>query len=196
MSTKMALEQLGFGPCHHMNEVIENPAQMAHWKAVSEGAAVDWTEVFAGYVSQVDWPGARVWEEMLPKFPEAVVIHTERPEETWWTSFSGTIARLISGRAEIDLPPDLSTHLDRMADWLFKATMNDPTDKASAIAAYRRNNARVRELVRPERLLVFEVTEGWGPICEFLEVRVPETPFPRSNAHDGFWTNFGGTLRA
>ena len=34
MSTKMALEQLGFGPCHHMIEVIENPKQPAYWKAI------------------------------------------------------------------------------------------------------------------------------------------------------------------
>ncbi|MEO0995543.1 MAG: sulfotransferase, partial [Pseudomonadota bacterium] len=41
MSTKLALEQLGFGPCHHMKEVFESPAQLAYWKAVTEGQSVD-----------------------------------------------------------------------------------------------------------------------------------------------------------
>src|SRR5947209_4703866 len=57
MSTKMALEQRGFGPCHHMIEVIESPAQPAHWKAIGAGEKVVWAEVFDGYKSQVDWPG-------------------------------------------------------------------------------------------------------------------------------------------
>jgi hypothetical protein len=46
MSPKMALEQLGFGPCHHVVEVMGNPAQPAHWKAVATGEQADWAEVF------------------------------------------------------------------------------------------------------------------------------------------------------
>jgi len=81
MSTKLALEALGFGPCHHMVEVMENPAQPAHWKAIAAGEAVDWDAVFAGYTAQVDWPGAAVWRETIRAFPDAKVVHTERPEE-------------------------------------------------------------------------------------------------------------------
>jgi hypothetical protein len=29
MSLKRALEELGFGPCHHMEEVLTNPEQVA-----------------------------------------------------------------------------------------------------------------------------------------------------------------------
>ncbi len=58
MSTKRALEQLGFGSCHHMIEVIENPVQPAHWKSIAAREKVVWAEVFDGYNSQVDWPGA------------------------------------------------------------------------------------------------------------------------------------------
>ena len=83
----MALQQLGFGPCHHMIEVIENPAQPAHWKAIAAGEKVVWPEVFEGYNSQVDWPGAAVWRETSVAFPDAKVLHTERPEEEWWNSF-------------------------------------------------------------------------------------------------------------
>ena len=79
MSTKMALEQLGFGPCHHMVEVMGNPAQPAHWKARAAGQEMDWAEVFEGYQAQVDFPGASVWHELSIAFPEAKVIHTERP---------------------------------------------------------------------------------------------------------------------
>ena len=69
MSMKMALEQLGLGPCHHMVEVMQNPAQPAKWKAVAAGQQVDWADVFQGYHSQVDWPGAAVWPQTMAAFP-------------------------------------------------------------------------------------------------------------------------------
>jgi hypothetical protein len=49
MSTKLALEELGLGPCHHMVEVMQNPPQLAFWKAHVDGAEVDWAEAFDGY---------------------------------------------------------------------------------------------------------------------------------------------------
>jgi len=60
MSTKIALEQLGYGPCHHMVVVMGNPDQPAHWQAHPAGEEVNWAAVFAGYEAQVDFPGASV----------------------------------------------------------------------------------------------------------------------------------------
>jgi len=65
-------------------------------------------------------------------------------------------------------------------------------DKDRLIAAYRRNNEKVRATIPTERLLVFSATDGWEPICRFLDVPVPLTEFPRSNARDEFWAHFGG----
>lgn len=192
MSARLALDQLGFGPCHHMLAVMEDPAQPAFWKALSRGETVDWTEVFKDYTAQVDWPGAKVWEETLTAFPDAVVLHTERPEEKWWASFQSTIGKFFARRAELDLPPDLASIFEIMAGWLIEETFADHTDRECALAAYRRNNARVRELVRPDRLLVYDVAQGWGPLCEFLQVPVPETSFPRANPREEFWAHFGG----
>jgi hypothetical protein len=97
MTTKQALEALGFGPCHHMVEIIENPQQLRLWKAIAAGDAVDWAEVYAGYRSQVDWPGAHVWEQAANAFPDARIIHNERPEDAWWNSFNGTIGKFFAG---------------------------------------------------------------------------------------------------
>ena len=38
----------------------------------------------------------------------------------------------------------------------------------------------------PERLLVYEVKEGWEPLCRFLGVPVPQTPFPHVNDAETF----------
>jgi hypothetical protein len=54
-------------------------------------------------------------------------------------------------------------------------------DKAYAIEVFERHNEEVKRRVPPERLLVYEVQEGWGPLCEFLGVPEPEEPFPSRN---------------
>lgn len=192
MSTKLALEQLGFGPCHHMVEVMENPAQPAHWKAIAAGRPVDWNEVFQGYVSQVDWPGAHVWPQTAKAFPDARVVHTERPEEEWWTSFSSTIGKFFTLAPAIPLPPHIADIFATMADWFVKENFGERIEREQALGAYRRNNQRVRATIPADRLLVYNAAQGWEPLCRFLDVPVPATPFPRSNARDEFWAHFGG----
>src|SRR5580698_1644093 len=105
MSLKRALDQIGFGPCHHMEEVFAHPEQVPHWQALVAGGTADWGAVFAGYRSQVDWPGAHYWRELAAAYPNAKVIHTARPEELWWKSFSSTIGALLSGYDDMRFPP-------------------------------------------------------------------------------------------
>lgn len=191
MSTKLALEQLGFGPCHHMVEVIENPAQPAQWKAVAAGETIDWGEVFRGYASQVDWPGAAVWRETAIAFPDAKIVHTERPEDVWWDSFSVTIAKFFNLYPNLPLPTEIAAIFGTMKSWLVREQFGDRIEREQAISAYRRNNQMVRDTIPADRLLVFDIAEGWAPLCRFLEVPKPETPFPFTHHRKEFWAHFG-----
>ncbi len=65
-------------------------------------------------------------------------------------------------------------------------------DHDAAIAAFHRQLAEVREVVPAKRPLVFAIGDGWVPLCDFLGLPVPDTPFPRLNDGDDFWSNFGG----
>jgi len=191
MSTKIALEQLGFGPCHHMTEVMANPDQPPHWDALAEGREVDWADVFAGYSSQVDFPGAAVWHQLSIAFPDAKVIHTERPEEEWWASYSKTIGKFFALRETMPLPPPIAAIFETMDKLLIKDVFGG-LDRESSIEAYRRNNAKVREVIPADRLLVFTPADGWEPLCRFLGVATPAGDFPRTHARDEFWQHFGG----
>lgn len=191
MSTKKALEQLGFGPCHHMVEVIQNPAQPPFWRALAEGRQPDWDKIFEGYTSQVDFPGAAFWRDLAQAFPDAKVIHTERPEDDWWASYSKTIGKFFVHRNNLNLPPPVAANFETMETLLIEGVMKG-LDKQSSISAYRRNNEAVRATIAPERLLVFTPSDGWEPLCRFLGVDAPDEPFPRSNARDEFWAMFGG----
>ena len=176
-----------------MIEVMDNPAQPAHWKAVAVGEQVDWNEVFAGYEAQVDWPGAHVWDRTAAAFPEAHVIHTERPEADWWNSFSVTIGKFFR-LYEAAPAAAHSRHLRRpwtgsfMKETFERPRRSRPSDRG--LSAKQPEGPRRR--FPAHRLLIFNVAEGWAPLCRFLEVPVPATPFPRSHPRDEFWAHFGG----
>jgi len=192
-SLKEALEQLSFGPCHHMEEVFQNPDQVAHWQAYVAGEPVDWHSVFAGYTSQIDWPGAHVWRELSQAFPDAKIIHSQRPDASWWNSFSRTIGKLLRVYPDMDLPPHVRDMLDAAAEFVGKQTFNGKfEDKDAALAAYHQRADDVRAAIPPERLLVFDVADGWVPLCAFLDVPVPDGPFPHRNVKSDFWDLVGG----
>src|ERR1700755_877814 len=86
LSLKLALEQLGFGPCYHMVEVFKTPKAPGYWEAAADGRPVDWDQVFEGYRATVDWPSATFWRELAEAYPEAKVILTLRDPESWFAS--------------------------------------------------------------------------------------------------------------
>jgi len=180
-SLRLALEHLGFGPCHHMHEVAADPRQVPIWEAAAQGRPMDWESVFAGYRSQVDWPGARYWRELASAFPQARIILTVRPPEDWFRSFAATVAPELLGPPSSPDPVAVARrHMQRetIAQQVFGGR---PMDRAHAIAVFRNHIEQVRQSVPAERLLIFEVTQGWDPLCAFLGVRAPDTPFPRTN---------------
>ncbi len=192
-SLKAALEQLGFGPCHHMQTVFADPVQRAYWKTVADGGSVDWHEVFAGFRSQIDWPGAHVWRELLQAFPDAKVVFSTRPAEAWWTSYARTVGKLRRLYPTLPVQADVAETLDALKQVMIRRSIDpEMRDREGAIAAFHRQLAEVRAAVPPERLLVFAIGDGWVPLCDFLNLSVPDTPFPRLNDGEDFWSRFGG----
>ena len=184
---KLALEQLGFGPCHHMEEVDENSSEeVALWMAAARGEA-DWSVNYAGFNAAVDWPTAAFWRELAAAYPEAKMILTVRPPEEWCRSFSETIYPLIEAadRAE----PEQRPFLDMVAAVVSKTGFRIPSAREEIIAAFERHVAAVKATLAPERLLVFQVKEGWGPLCRHLGVPVPANDFPRTNDTQDFWNS-------
>src|SRR3712207_4417870 len=91
MSLKVALEELGFGPCYHMSEAFENPEHVEEWEAAAQGKSIDWEELFSCYRATVDWPGAAFYEELIERYPDAKVILTVRDPDRWYESARTTI---------------------------------------------------------------------------------------------------------
>jgi hypothetical protein len=187
LSLKLALEQLGFGPCYHLYEIRERPALLPPWLALLDQQVPDWRAVFAGYVSQVDWPAARYWKALHAAFPQAKVILTLRDPEAWFDSLQATIVPSVtigSLHADSDHARAVSDMVYRLIyQGLFQGRM---TDRDFVLRVWHDHVAEVRRTVPKGQLLELEVQDGWEPLCAFLGVAVPDAPFPRTNSTEDF----------
>lgn len=185
-SLKAALERLGFGPCHHMSEVIGNPDQIRLWSDVAEGNP-DYEKIFAGYRAAVDFPVAACWQDVLKDMPGAKVILSDRDPEDWYSSFSQTILPLILDRqAWPDERRDWFTMIDKV---IIGKALGGRTDRDGILSAYRANRKRAVELAAEGRALVFRAKDGWEPLCSFLGVEVPGEPYPKTNRRADFFAS-------
>ena len=104
---KFALEMLGYGPCHHMHEVMRSDHLTECWKRIGQGERLDWEHVFEGFRATVDWPSAAYWRDLAGYYPEAKIILTVRSPESWFASMEKTILKVLweSAREVLLLAP-------------------------------------------------------------------------------------------
>jgi len=178
MSLKLALEELGFDPCHHMAEVFLNPQSMPDWIRAADGHA-DWNKIYQGYAASVDFPGCSFWRELSEFYPQAKVILSVRDPEKWFESTQATIFSEASMQRLTSTP--MKEFFDKV---VWKSLPPDIHDKEAMINTFNRHNAEVQRAIPKNRLLVFEASEGWAPLCAFLEVATPTKPFPRLNSRE------------
>ncbi len=183
-SIKAALEQLGLGPCYHMFEVYENPSHVAVWQSAADGEAVDWDALFDGYRSAVDWPTCTFWKPLAERYPSAKVLLSVRDPERWYDSVMITIHR-SSTTPSNDRAREIFRRMVASVAWegIFNGRMDE---KAYVLDVLEKHIAEVKRRVPPERLLVYDVKEGWEPLCAFLGIEVPDRPFPRLNDKETF----------
>jgi hypothetical protein len=193
MSLKVALETLGFGPCYHMTEVFAHPRHADFWVSAWRGEQADWEGILGDYEATVDWPACTFYEELMDRNPGAKVLLSVRDPDSWYESVRNTIYELS---VVIPCHPIYRIGYKLVSFFIFRGSSNADLageiiwqgtfhghfeDKAYAIEVYNQHNDEVKRRVPPERLLVYEVKEGWAPLCEFLGVPEPEEPFPHIN---------------
>lgn len=174
LSLKHALERLGFGPCYHMVEIQREPERGTAWLDAVHGKPVNWGEIFRGYRATVDFPGRSFWRELTAYYPRAKVLLTVRDPERWYESAMATIYHPANS-------PEPGP-IDRAWRLRFRHDFGcAPQDAERVMAGFRAHTEAVRQAIPPDRLLTYEVGQGWEPLCDFLGVAVPDEPFPRLN---------------
>lgn len=191
-----ALETLGCTPCHHGYTAIYNISDCPVWSRAFEAkyhsngppfTRSDWDNLLGKYGAVTDAPAACFADELIAAYPEAKVVLVERDIESWYRSFQVIIdnyyARFNTILAILEpqfIGPffGLFAYILRDRKGFFRAgNKQELQDNARLI--YKEHNAHVRAITPKERLLNFQLKEGWGPLCEFLGKEIPEVPFPR-----------------
>lgn len=201
LSLKSALEQLGFAPCYHMAEVVFprpgcNEGHLDAWfDYYTAGRTIDLRALLRGYRAAVDVPACLHVREMLEAFPDARVVLTTRDPEAWFRSWQGLWALFEQAR---DPTRIVRYHkLLPLLDAILDKHLGGRIEHDGNIRFFNAHNEAIRRLVPADRLLEFEVSQGWGPLCRFLEVDAPGMPFPHLNeqetmrdlVHAALWTH-------
>ena len=194
----IALEMLGL-PCYHMRDMMGDLTKsVPQWRQALEGNG-PWDELFEGKESVVDWPGSYHWRELMDVYPDAKVLLSVRSAESWVESMHNTIAAIWFGEnlmhhlamARYQVDPVFASWLDVLKDMWTKADIMVPSggDPEEMASGFERWNQEVIDTVPSERLLVWNPKDGWDPLCEFLDVDVPDGPVPNVNDTENFQKN-------
>jgi hypothetical protein len=191
-SLKLAINRLGLGPCHHMEAVLLGiAAQVPLWNDALAGRA-NWPAIYGGFASAVDWPTACFFRELAAAYPSARFVLTVRDPEKWADSFAATIYKLLAGREHA--PPDKKAWLEMASAVIARTGFPEGLGQDELATAYAAHNAAVKAAIPADRLLTYQVKDGWDPLCRFLDVPVPDEPFPRTNHRAEFWDRVTGKL--
>jgi hypothetical protein len=137
-----------------------------------------------GYNAIVDFPGAAVWQQLADAFPEApVLLSTRSSAEVWWKSADATI--LEATRKAVEDGVDTPQRKMVLAMWAERFTP-DWDNKAKCMAAYDAHNQAVRDTIPTDRLFDYQPGDGWGPLCNALNLAEPTEPFPHTNTTEDF----------
>ncbi len=180
MSMRAALERLLGGPCHHMEVVAKDRVQLDHWHGWAlDGQPLNLAAMYADYAACVDAPSCFVWRELMQQYPDAKVVLTVRDPERWFTSFEG-LYRTTRWARPLGLVSKQIRRFVELTEAIIERELG-AVDHDANIETFERHNEAVQAEVPADNLLVFNVAEGWAPLCEFLEMPIPSEPFPHLN---------------
>ena len=161
----------------------------------------DWNQLLGHCMAVTDAPCNLFAAELLEAYPDAKVILTTRDTpEQWWKSVNESLLPFtrywedttsLSARFLKAFGPQHPPALSTFVDWCAEIYLRPWYDEDDAKRLYAEHNERIRALVPRERLLEFNVKQGWEPLCRFLGKDVPDSPFPRVNDKEQ-WDRFAG----
>lgn len=164
---------------------------------------------FENYPSALNSPTNVIWKELIKVYPDCRFILTVRDSDSWFESIQRSVVwawkhplvKFTSSRYFRYFPQSIYNlkHMSEKArryhlldlgmddDASFKRHYEWQDDRKTAIAAFEKHNQSVIDQIPEDQLLVLDVSQGWAPLCEFLQVEIPkDIPFPTTNNRSQF----------
>lgn len=207
------LQELGFSPFHGQ-EYPSNPKRwFLLWKEAIDCKFLgkdkpygreEFDKLLGGYDAVMDFPPCLFWEDFYKAYPDVKIILTNRDTDSWLKSMQNTIFDFMQWKIW-----RVWRYVDRqqtkpMLDMLttsFEVFCNSDYGEG-ARQAYIDHYARVRNTIPRDQLLEFNFGDGYEPLCKFLDLPVPEKPYPHQNTSANFnglqeelWISIRSTLR-
>lgn len=203
-SLTLALEELGF-PTLHTQHLYENEEIINMWTnevflpSIKSGKAElgrpNLQIIAKKFQATADLPMALYFEQVMEEFPDCKFILTERENsEIWFRSWDVLTKSITTPTQTGGMFFSKVKQYSHYLRWLYSIVNKDDAfltspfpfpeqNKEMAVMSYEEHNRRVRELVPHDQLLEYNVKQGWGPLCTFLEIEnCPNTPFPKTNS--------------
>jgi len=158
---------------------------------VSESALISqWKCLLPDYVACVDEPASWYWKQLWEMSPDALVILSIRDSQSWWESVESVTLQIKKEKSQ----PELLTAARREYLTFLYAMypgLNAELSREKAIASFEEHNREVLAYAEQNekfkrRLLVWHASEGWEPICQSLNLPVPDIPFPHKNRRNEY----------
>ena len=181
-----------------MIDIIRDPSQLPGWTAAADGETVDWTEVLEGWEAIGRLARLHVLQAAhgdLARGPGPA--HGARPREAWYRSVENSIyaAKELAMRGELTPPeenPPSPEVMQMINGLIWDGTFHGRfAEKDYAIEVFNDHIADVKATVPAERLTVYEIGQGWGPLADMMGVEAPDEPFPHLNDTESFRQMFG-----
>lgn len=160
-----------------------------------QGKEPDFVSVYRNVDAVTDIPSAYWFQEIYETFPDAKVVLSVRDSEEVWVKSWGEQLEIIQTLGGV-FNRILIRYPNRIKQWLFgkrvpiaflEAIINGTFGSLNTQSTflfkkkYREHNERVQAIIPKEKLLIYNVKQGWKPLCEFLGCEIPEEEFPRAN---------------
>jgi len=197
-SLQVALDKIGYGKAYHFKELLNNPSKLRYWTILRDTGTTDWDSLYSGYQASVDFPCYPWYKEHLARYPEAKVILSTRSFEGWYNSVKETIyvagpkTQVQKLKLKIKLLFDKELQQVQncrkfVKNYLWEIQFqNKFDDKDFVRKIWDDHHEEVIKSVPEEKLLVYELREGWKPLCDFLGVDIPLEPLPHLNKKEDF----------
>ncbi|KAF8847516.1 hypothetical protein BDZ45DRAFT_780148 [Acephala macrosclerotiorum] len=200
VSFTLALQKLLKGPvCHggaasltREEEFIKKWILALNPQSTKETTKEQLKDLLAGYVACTDWCSYMFVPELAEAFPDAKVIVTTRDPEKWWASYVElkSVAPWWVGYVFASMPK--LRWFRAWGDAMKRKYVSPFAARAGADSAHHHY---IRSVVPKDRLFFFNVKDGWGPLCEILNVPIPDEPFPHANDKLAVQTTFKALIK-
>lgn len=186
-SLKKALDILGF-KCYHGNMSLKQEVKSEHInfflnaiKLKEEGKIneVDFVNFFKDYDAGVDMTVAYFYKDLMKVFPESKLILTNRDFDSWYASFYRT---LYKNDQKIQQQQGQCLENDLFNKMYMETTFESKFEiKEFMRKKYNDHISDVVNTVPTDNLLLFDLDNGWKPLCQFLNKDLPNETFPDEN---------------